>query len=213
MKANLTSFLDVPSNYEILMMQGGGSGQFDATVYNIVSAWVEKQRQKIVKELGEASEDDVVKELRKRVEAELRLDYLVTGSSVSGRIHWTSSVILTEGADGRPRLARRRSACLGPNTSTLLVTPGKSTMESSARLPMNRLGTWALSLPWSTCATTKRWTVSNTPTSPRLLSQPARRRIHSWWEISLQTSSLDVSQLRYGTTVFVLASDLLLISI
>ncbi|KAB8222855.1 pyridoxal phosphate-dependent transferase [Aspergillus novoparasiticus] len=80
MKANLTSFLDVPSNYEILMMQGGGSGQFDATVYNIVSAWVEKQRQKIVKELGEASEDDVVRELRKKVESELRLDYLVTGS-------------------------------------------------------------------------------------------------------------------------------------
>ncbi|GAB1199622.1 hypothetical protein APSETT444_008979 [Aspergillus pseudonomiae] len=80
MKANLASFLDVPSNYEILMMQGGGSGQFDATAYNIVSAWVEKQRQKIVKELGEASEDDVVKELRKKVEAELRLDYLVTGS-------------------------------------------------------------------------------------------------------------------------------------
>ena len=87
MKANLASFLDVPSNYEILMMQGGGSGQFDATAYNIVSAWVEKQRQKIVKELGEASEDDVVKELRKKVEAELRLDYLVTGSSVSNRIH------------------------------------------------------------------------------------------------------------------------------
>ncbi|PIG82321.1 phosphoserine aminotransferase [Aspergillus arachidicola] len=80
MKANLTSFLDVPSNYEILMMQGGGSGQFDATVYNIVSAWVEKQRQKIVKGLGEASEDDVVRELRKKVESELRLDYLVTGS-------------------------------------------------------------------------------------------------------------------------------------
>lgn len=87
MKANLTSFLDVPSNYEILMMQGGGSGQFDATVYNIVSAWVEKQRQKIVNELGEASEDDAVRELRKKVESELRLDYLVTGSLVFGRIH------------------------------------------------------------------------------------------------------------------------------
>ncbi|KAE8381151.1 pyridoxal phosphate-dependent transferase [Aspergillus bertholletiae] len=80
MKANLASFLDIPSNYEILLMQGGGSGQFDATVYNTVSAWVEKQRQKIVKELGEASEDDVIKELRKKVESELRLDYLVTGS-------------------------------------------------------------------------------------------------------------------------------------
>ncbi|KAE8356398.1 pyridoxal phosphate-dependent transferase [Aspergillus coremiiformis] len=79
-KANLAGFLDVPSNYEILMMQGGGSGQFDATVYNIVSAWVEKQRQKILKERGEISEEDLVKELRKKVESELRLDYLVTGS-------------------------------------------------------------------------------------------------------------------------------------
>jgi phosphoserine aminotransferase len=82
MKANLASFLDVPDNYEILMMQGGGSGQFDATVYNVVSIWVEKQRQKILKDLGEISEDDLVKELRKKVESDLRLDYLVTGSSV-----------------------------------------------------------------------------------------------------------------------------------
>ncbi|KAF7585967.1 Phosphoserine transaminase [Aspergillus hancockii] len=80
MKANLATFLDIPDNYEILMMQGGGSGQFDATVYNVVSIWVEKQRQKILKELGEISEDDLVKELRKKVESDLRLDYLVTGS-------------------------------------------------------------------------------------------------------------------------------------
>ncbi|KAE8150358.1 pyridoxal phosphate-dependent transferase [Aspergillus avenaceus] len=80
MKADLVNFLDIPSNYEILLMQSGGSGQFDATVYNIVSVWVEKQRQKIVNERGDISEEDLVQELRKKVESELRLDYLVTGS-------------------------------------------------------------------------------------------------------------------------------------
>ncbi|RAL13883.1 O-phospho-L-serine:2-oxoglutarate transaminase [Aspergillus homomorphus CBS 101889] len=79
-KADLANFLDIPSSYEILFMQGGGSGQFGATVYNIVSVWVEKQRQKILKENAEISEEDTLKELLKKVESELRLDYLVTGS-------------------------------------------------------------------------------------------------------------------------------------
>ncbi|KAL5365862.1 phosphoserine aminotransferase [Aspergillus floccosus] len=80
MKADLASFLDVPSDYEILLMQAGGSGQFDATIYNVISIWVEKQRQKIVKEKGDLSEEDLVRELRQKVDSELRLDYLVTGS-------------------------------------------------------------------------------------------------------------------------------------
>ncbi|KAL4891804.1 pyridoxal phosphate-dependent transferase [Aspergillus ambiguus] len=80
MKADMASFLDVPSDYEILLMQAGGSGQFDATIYNVIGIWVEKQRQKIVKEKGDISEDDLVQELRKKVDSELRLDYLVTGS-------------------------------------------------------------------------------------------------------------------------------------
>ncbi|KAL3459411.1 pyridoxal phosphate-dependent transferase [Aspergillus heterothallicus] len=79
-KADLATFLDIPSEFEILFMQGGGSGQFDATVYNLTSIWVEKQRQKIVKEKGELPEVELVAELRKKVDAELRLDYLVTGS-------------------------------------------------------------------------------------------------------------------------------------
>jgi phosphoserine aminotransferase len=59
---------------------GGGSGQFDATVYNLTAIWVEKQRQKILKEKGEISEEEVIAELRKKVEADFKLDYLVTGS-------------------------------------------------------------------------------------------------------------------------------------
>lgn len=41
---------------------------------------MEKQRQKIVKEKGDLSEEDLVRELRQKVDSELRLDYLVTGS-------------------------------------------------------------------------------------------------------------------------------------
>ncbi|KAL4819612.1 pyridoxal phosphate-dependent transferase [Aspergillus spinulosporus] len=80
MKADLAAFLDIPSDFEVLMMQGGGSGQFDATAYNLTAIWVEKQRQKILKEKGEISEEEVIAELRKKVEADLKLDYLVTGS-------------------------------------------------------------------------------------------------------------------------------------
>ncbi|RDK42093.1 phosphoserine aminotransferase [Aspergillus phoenicis ATCC 13157] len=79
-KADLANFLDIPDTYEILFLQGGGSGQFDATVYNLVSIWVEKQRQQIIKEKANISEDEVISELRKKVESELKLDYLVTGS-------------------------------------------------------------------------------------------------------------------------------------
>ncbi|BCS20371.1 O-phospho-L-serine:2-oxoglutarate transaminase [Aspergillus puulaauensis] len=80
MKADLSNFLDIPDEFEILIMQGGGSGQFDATVYNLTAIWVERQRQKILKEKGDISEEDVITELRKKVEAEFRVDYLVTGS-------------------------------------------------------------------------------------------------------------------------------------
>jgi phosphoserine aminotransferase len=54
----------------------------------MTSVWIEKQRQKILKELGagadgkEVGDDEVLKELKKVVDAELRLNYLVTGSQV-----------------------------------------------------------------------------------------------------------------------------------
>jgi phosphoserine aminotransferase len=64
-----------------LLFKGGGSGAFAATVYNLTAIWVEKQRQKILKE-KDINEDDLIKELQKKVESELRLDYLVTGSKV-----------------------------------------------------------------------------------------------------------------------------------
>lgn len=35
-KANLSTLLDIPDNYEILFMQAGGSGEFSAVVQNLV---------------------------------------------------------------------------------------------------------------------------------------------------------------------------------
>ncbi|KIN02634.1 hypothetical protein OIDMADRAFT_178559 [Oidiodendron maius Zn] len=50
LKADLSNFLDIPSSYEILVMQGGGSAQFDATVYNLV--WSSKASQEAIRLLG-----------------------------------------------------------------------------------------------------------------------------------------------------------------
>jgi phosphoserine aminotransferase len=84
-KANLAKYLHIPDDYEILFMQGGGSGQFSATIYNLVGVWVERRRQQILKDLGigegkEISDDVILPELRKAVEEEFKIDYLVTGS-------------------------------------------------------------------------------------------------------------------------------------
>lgn len=84
-KADLAKYLDVPDTYEILFMQGGGSGQFSATVYNLVGIWVERRRQKILRDAGmggeqQVSEEVVLKELQRAVDEELKIDYLVTGS-------------------------------------------------------------------------------------------------------------------------------------
>ncbi|RQM07542.1 hypothetical protein DH86_00002834, partial [Scytalidium sp. 3C] len=81
-KADLASYLNFSQDdYEILFMQGGGSGEFSATVYNMIAVWVARRKEKILKELGkDVSEDVLVEELRKAVSAELVVDYLVTGS-------------------------------------------------------------------------------------------------------------------------------------
>ena len=78
-KADLATYLDIPEDYEVIFMQGGGSGEFSASVYNFVGFWVEKTRQQLVKELGD-DEAKVLEALKKKVDEELKLDYLVTGS-------------------------------------------------------------------------------------------------------------------------------------
>lgn len=78
-KQALATLIDIPDDYEILFLQSGGSGEFSAVVYNLVSIWVEKKRAQIAAEVGDDKEE-VLKRLRKAVDEELKLDYLVTGS-------------------------------------------------------------------------------------------------------------------------------------
>lgn len=77
-KADLASYLDVPEDYEILFMQGGGTGQFSSVVYNLVGAWVTRKQQEAEK--AGADEAKVEADLKKQVdERELQLDFIVTG--------------------------------------------------------------------------------------------------------------------------------------
>ncbi|KAK8001407.1 phosphoserine aminotransferase [Apiospora marii] len=76
-KADLASYLDVPEDYEILFMQAGGTGEFSATIYNLVGAWVTRKQQEAEK--AGADETKVQEELKKQVDEQLKLDYVVTG--------------------------------------------------------------------------------------------------------------------------------------
>lgn len=67
-KADLASYLDIPDDYEILFMQGGGSGEFSALAYNFVGAWVARKH----KEIGFDGLNSAVKK-------DLKLDYIITG--------------------------------------------------------------------------------------------------------------------------------------
>ncbi|KAI9934144.1 hypothetical protein ASPWEDRAFT_36168 [Aspergillus wentii DTO 134E9] len=87
-KASLTTLLDIPNNYEILFMQGGGSGGFSAVVQNLVGVWIERRRRRAEAEVVKANpnadntqlDELVFQTLQKEVSEELKLDYLVTGS-------------------------------------------------------------------------------------------------------------------------------------
>ncbi|KAH8819179.1 pyridoxal phosphate-dependent transferase [Xylogone sp. PMI_703] len=81
-KADLANYLGFSQDdYDVIYMQGGGSGQFSATVYNMVGIWVARRKERILKELGkDISEDVLVEALEKAISAELSLDYLITGS-------------------------------------------------------------------------------------------------------------------------------------
>ncbi|KEY70499.1 hypothetical protein S7711_02670 [Stachybotrys chartarum IBT 7711] len=80
-KADLASCLDIPDDYEILFMQGGGTGEFSATVYNFVSAWVARKHKEIFGDLGGDAADhpELMQQLKQTVDNDLKIDYLVTG--------------------------------------------------------------------------------------------------------------------------------------
>lgn len=78
-KIALTSLLDIPNNYEILFMHGGGSGEFSAVVFNLVAIWIEKRRRLAEQELGNDA-DKIIQRVLKELREDLMLDYVVTGS-------------------------------------------------------------------------------------------------------------------------------------
>lgn len=86
-KQALATLLDIPDDYEILFMQSGGSGQFSAVVYHMVSIWVENMRLRQERQINadpnlkaKLTEEDKLSYLRKLVAEEMKLEYLVTGS-------------------------------------------------------------------------------------------------------------------------------------
>jgi phosphoserine aminotransferase len=91
-KAAMTDILSIPDTHEILFLQGGGSGEFSAVVYNLISVWIENRRQRAQDDIMIAMADGkepgdkdqlqykVLERLKEEVERELKLDYLVTGS-------------------------------------------------------------------------------------------------------------------------------------
>ena len=78
-KTALTTLLKIPDTHDILFMHGGGSGEFSAVVFNLVSVWVERRRKAAVAEFGD-DEQKILEKVKKELQDELRLDYLVTGS-------------------------------------------------------------------------------------------------------------------------------------
>jgi phosphoserine aminotransferase len=74
-QSGLRQLLDIPESegpdgYQILFLQGGGSGEFSAVVYHMISIWVAKK----AAELG--NDETAIREAVQK----MKLDYLVTGS-------------------------------------------------------------------------------------------------------------------------------------
>ncbi|KAK3316224.1 phosphoserine aminotransferase [Apodospora peruviana] len=80
-KADLAVCLDIPDDYEILFMQGGGTGEFSAVVYNFVGAWVARKQKEIFGHVQGKPTDhpELIQKLKQVVDNELKSDYLVTG--------------------------------------------------------------------------------------------------------------------------------------
>ncbi|KAK7402882.1 Phosphoserine transaminase [Neonectria punicea] len=81
-KADLAACLDIPDDYEVIFMQGGGTGQFSASVYNLVGAWVARKHKEIFANVqgDPANHPELIQQLKQAVDNDLKVDYLVTGS-------------------------------------------------------------------------------------------------------------------------------------
>jgi phosphoserine aminotransferase len=83
-KADLATFLDIPDDYEVLFAQAGGSGQFSATAYNFVGAWIARKKREIFGDKKRTDQEDLnqpelMQQLRQKVDRDLKLDYIITG--------------------------------------------------------------------------------------------------------------------------------------
>ncbi|UKZ93762.1 uncharacterized protein TrAFT101_008669 [Trichoderma asperellum] len=81
-KADLASFLDIPDDYEICFLQGGGTGEFAATAYNLVGSWITNKRREIFSQIKDNEDQGTPEEFQKlqaAVDNDLKLDYIVTG--------------------------------------------------------------------------------------------------------------------------------------
>jgi hypothetical protein len=79
-KEALTKLYNIPDDYDIFFMQAGGTGEFSAACQNLVGCWIEQRRRKAVADIGEGKDDEVLDRVKKEIENELKVDYLVTGS-------------------------------------------------------------------------------------------------------------------------------------
>lgn len=82
-KADLATYLDIPDDYEILFMSGGGTGEFSAVAYNLVGSWVTSKRRQIFGQ-SQGDKEDLSKtaelqQLKTAVDQDLKLDYIITG--------------------------------------------------------------------------------------------------------------------------------------
>lgn len=135
-KTNLSKLLGIPDDYETLFMQSGGSGQFSAVVQNLVSRWIELRRQRIAVRLNaDVDSNEVVAELQKNIDEELRLDYLVTGSwsvkAAQEAQRLLGSQYVNIAADSRKTSASGKFGGI-PAEETWNLTPTKSEGGKSA---------------------------------------------------------------------------------
>lgn len=81
-RSDLIKLLGIPRNdYEVLFMQGGGTGQFAATVCNLVGSWVLRKQEglKAEEDAELMNEPARMQKLRAVVDGGLKIDYVVTG--------------------------------------------------------------------------------------------------------------------------------------
>jgi len=68
--SNLRELLSIPQNYAVLFMQGGGTTQFSAVVYNLLGYWVQSQL---------AANNNDLTAVQRAIKS-AKVDYLLTGS-------------------------------------------------------------------------------------------------------------------------------------